>query len=279
MEGDPSHSASPEPPSARPAMTIYQLIGDDLLRDRRTDGTGWSWRWASWERSWMDGTPGKFAYRCLPLTIANQTGWWLDNPVGFTALWNGQLRPGSVQFQFDTDPGLWGQWINDQFGQAIITWNTPFLFRTEPAGSRLLVCGPVNSFKPGVQALTAIIESDWMYMSFTMNWKMTTPGVPIRFETREPIMQFIPLFSDLFSNLEQAAVSYVKLEDAPEIAEPYNRWLKARKEFRQKLLAGQTADEWQKDYFQGRDMLGRPVTSGHRTRLTPPTVHFKSRKS
>ena len=277
MDADDSTSIPVEPLS-RPTLTIYQLIGDELFRNRRSDGTGWSWRWAEWQRPWMDASPGKFAYRCLPLTIANQTGWWLDNPVGFTAIWNGKPNPGSVHFRFDHEPGLWGQWIKDQFGDGIISWGTPFLLRTEPAGSRLMISGPVNSFKHGVQPLSAIIESDWMYMSFTMNWKITAPEVAVRFDAGEPIMQMIPLFSDLFADLEAASVTYMKVEDASDIAAAYSRWQQQRREFRERMVAGQTTEQWQKDYFQGRDMLGRPVTSGHKTRLTPPTVHYKSDK-
>ena len=95
--------------------------------------------WADWQRTWMNNTPQRYAYRCLPLTIVNQTGWWIKNPVGFTAIWRGGTYPGSIEFQFDTSPELWSQWINSQFGEGIITWNTPFLFRTKPEGSRLLV--------------------------------------------------------------------------------------------------------------------------------------------
>lgn len=29
------------------------------------------------QRTWMDATDDRFAYRCLPLNIANQHGWWL----------------------------------------------------------------------------------------------------------------------------------------------------------------------------------------------------------
>ena len=263
---------------AAPRLTIYQLISNDLFRNHRSDGTGWSWRWAEWERTWMDATHNKFAYRCLPLTIANQTGWWLDNPVGFTAIWDGNASPGSVRFQFDHEPGLWGQWIKDQFGEGIISWGTPFLLRTEPTGSRLMVSGPVNSFKHGVQALTAIIESDWMYMSFTMNWKITAPGVSVRFEAGEPVMQMIPLFSDLFANLENASVTYMNIDDAPDIAAAYTGWQQQRREFRERMVAGQTKEQWQKDYFTGRDMLGRGVTSGHKTRLKPPIVNYGTPK-
>src|SRR5205085_5948661 len=96
-------------------IMLYQLTGDEMFRGHRMDGRGWDWGWADWRREWMDETPGKYAYRCLPLTIANQTGWWVNNPVGFTAEWNGQPEPGNVRILFDADPGLWGGWINNQF--------------------------------------------------------------------------------------------------------------------------------------------------------------------
>lgn len=113
-----------------------KLADDAMLRANRSDGTGWDWEWADWRRLWMDRTPSHFAYRCLPLTIANQLGLWVKNPVGFTAVWYGLDTPGSVEFQFHAAADVWKQWINDQFGFGIITWNTPLLFRTRPSGSR-----------------------------------------------------------------------------------------------------------------------------------------------
>ena len=153
---------------------IYQIRGRPALMKQEPppDGTNRDWCWADWERPWMSQSPQRFAYRCLPLTIANQTGWWILNPIGFTAVWRGESGPGSIEFQFDSTPELWASWINNQFGEGIITWNTPFLFRTKPTGSRLLVCGPVNHFKANVHPLTALIETDWMSMSFTMNYKL-----------------------------------------------------------------------------------------------------------
>ena len=32
-------------------------------------------RWRRAERAWMDSTDRRFAYRCLPLSIANSMGW------------------------------------------------------------------------------------------------------------------------------------------------------------------------------------------------------------
>ena len=76
---------------------IYQISDDSMLKANRSDGTGWDWCWADWQRDWMNNTPHRYAYRCLPLTIANQTGWWIKNPVGFEATWRGATHPGSIE--------------------------------------------------------------------------------------------------------------------------------------------------------------------------------------
>ena len=223
----------------------------------------------------MDTTPSRFAYRCLPLTIANQTGFWIKNPVGFTATWRGPQRPGSIDFQFDESPDVWMKWISNDFGAGIVTWNTPFLFRTKPAGSRLLVCGPTNYFLDNAQPLTAIIESDWMTMSFTMNWKLMKPGLPTRFEVGQPLFQAIPLLSNVCSEIEGASVTYKKLDDDPEVAQLYGEWDRSRRRFMERSKAGELKpDDWQRDYFLGRDASGRQAAPVHMTKVKPPKVSY-----
>ena len=222
----------------------------------------------------MDSTPSKYAYRCLPLTIMNQTGWWIYNPVGFTAMWTGEADPGKIILRFDNNPEVWSVWVNDQFGQGIVTWNTPFLFRTRPAGSRLLICGPANQFKHGIQPLMALIESDWMTMSFTMNWKFTAPGVEVRFEVGEPLFQAIPLAGNVGRDLEAAEVKYEKLWKSPEVANAYHEWNIARKEFHNAKTSGAVrVNDWQKDYFRGNGLVDQNVRAGHMIKIVPPTVH------
>ncbi len=254
-------------------ITVYQICDDALFRDNRDDGTGWAWRWADWRRDWMDATPNAFAYRCLPLTMANQVGWQILNPVGFSAFWRGQNTPGNIDFKFDASPDLWGGWINNQFGQGIITWNTPFLIRTQPAGSRLLVTGPPNYFKRHAHPLTAIVETDWMSMSFTMNWKLMEPCEPVRFEAGEPLLQIIPVAGNIGADLEQADVCYKRLSDDPEVHQSYTEWHQSRKMFHDAKRQGQVKPtDWQKDYFRGQDVRGQQSAPQHATKLTPPKV-------
>jgi Family of unknown function (DUF6065) len=252
---------------------IYQINDDGMMKAHRSDGTGWDWCWADWQRTWMNNTPQRYAYRCLPLTIVNQTGWWIKNPVGFTATWRGATHPGSIEFQFDASGEVWSSWINSQFGEGIITWNTPFLFRTKPQGSRLLVCGPVNYFKTNAHPLTALIESDWISMSFTMNYRIMIPNLPVRFEMGEPLFQVIPLVSNVCADLEQASVSFQRLSDDPELARAYQEWDLGRRRFHEQKARGEVKpDGWQRDYFQGRDAIGREAETNHMIKVRPPQV-------
>ena len=273
------HEAAPPDGATRGGLEvdIYQICDDTMFRKNRIDGTGWEWSWADWRRDWMDATPNKFAYRCLPLTIANQTGWWFYNPVGFTAIWNGFPEPGNVQILFDSGPVLWGQWVNNQFGEGIITWNTPFLFRTRPAGSRLLVTGPINHFKPNAAPLGAIIESDWISMSWTMNYKITAPQVPIRFDVGEPLFQVIPIGTNVCADLENAKVTFQRLSDDPQAHKSYMEWSAGRTMFHDQKNRGEVQpDAWQKDYFQGREAGGGgSAAPQHMTKIKPPQIQYR----
>jgi Family of unknown function (DUF6065) len=140
-------------------------------------------------RDWMAETDQQFANRCLPMLIANQSGWIILNSVAFSAIWIGDDDIGSVSVSYDASysPPLTGSY----FGYGILTWSIPFVFRTPP-GFNLLVRGPANSPKDGVCALEGIVESDWASSTFTMNWKITRPSTPISFEVNEPICMIVP---------------------------------------------------------------------------------------
>ena len=142
------------------------------------------------ERDWMDRTDQGFAYRCLPLNIANAHGWLLLNPVPFVAQWNGGPEVGAVDlFAHAADSPLLA---SSHFGHGVLTFNVNALFRTEP-GYDLMVTGPLNQPKDGIQPLTGVVETDWSPFTFTMNWKFTRKHSPIAFERDEPFCMILPL--------------------------------------------------------------------------------------
>jgi Family of unknown function (DUF6065) len=266
-------NSSTSAPASPLKIDFFQIVDDQLMAKHRTDGCGFELRWADVRRQWMDDTPNAFAYRCLPLTIANQLGWHITCPVGFTAFWRGSPAPGHIDFTFDRDPGLWKTLINDQFGQGIITWNTPFLVRTKPVGTRLLVTGPANYFRPFAHPLMAVIETDWLTASFTMNYKLSAACESVRFEAGEPLMQLIPMGGNVYADLENAKVTYQRLVDDPQMQQKYVDWSNGRREFHQAKAAGQVKpDDWQRDYFRGRDIQGNAAPTHHATKLKPPRM-------
>jgi len=129
------------------------------------------------DRSWMNQTPDAYAYRCLPLSIANGHAWEVRCPVTCEAEWNGGSNKDDIQITFEegTDSFVGKKtstFVESHFGSGILTFNVGVVLRTDP-GYDLWVTGPVNDFKDGIQALSAIIETYWMPFIFTMNWKFT----------------------------------------------------------------------------------------------------------
>jgi len=116
------------------------------------------------DRAWMDATNERYAYRCLPLNIANAHGWEILCPSGFACGWTGENNVEAILVGPDKDtiaPAI------SHFGYGVLTFHVPFLFRTEP-GYDLMVMGPINRPKDGIAPLTGIVETDWAPFTFTM---------------------------------------------------------------------------------------------------------------
>jgi len=216
------------------------------------------------DRAWMDATGDRFAYRCLPLVIANAHGWEILCPGSFSAGWNGKPELSAIGVL--GEPGVVPPAVS-HFGHGILTFHIPCLFRTEP-GIDLLVQGPINRPKDAIAPLTAIVETDWAPYTFTMNWKFTRPGTPVRFEKGEPICHIWPLARGA---LESVETEQRPLSDAPDLKQQCDDWNASRLNFNAKLKEPGSDEQhrkWQKLYHQGLMQDGSDADApGHRTRL------------
>ena len=214
-------------------------------------------------REWMESTGDRFAYRCLPLTVANTHGWELLCPAPFEAYWNGGKKPGDIQIN-----ALGGRsdFVVSHFGNGVITFHTGYLFRSAEA-QNLYVTGPVNRPKDGISPLTGIVETDWLPYPFTMNWLFTAPGGPITFEAGEPFAHFFPLQRDL---VEQVTPEVVSIDAEPELKARFEQWSSSRTRFNHDLpVVGTEAHEqkWQKHYSRGQHPDGERGSDDHRTKV------------
>ena len=216
----------------------------------------------------MDATPQQFAYRCLPLNIANACGWVIRSPVAFKAIWDG--KPGKEAIRIGSN-GPAHLLPLSHFGSGVLTFHVNALFRTEP-GINLFVGGPPNAPKDAIQPLSGIVETDWAPYTFTMNWIFTRPGVPIRFDEGEPFCFFFPLDVAM---VEAAQPEVREIADEPALQAAYGDWSARRTAFNEELMIeGSQArtEKWQKGYFKGRNPDGSAQTPEgaafkHRTKV------------
>jgi Family of unknown function (DUF6065) len=256
----------------RPGPTSLARVGDDRptrpLIGFITGDNAPQIAPASVNREWMtkqseadQGWPS----RCLPMLIANQSGWELRNPSAFTATWIAQKDGIDVLIEAD-------QYVANQllpashFGNGILTWRLPMLFRTPP-GYNLLVRGPANYPKDAVCPLEGIVETDWASASFSMSWKLTRKQMPVRFEVGEPICMVVP---QRRAELEEFAPELRPIESDEDLDRKHTLFLRERgaeKHAEQiaRVAAGDRV-EWQGDYTRGVHRDGESGAPDHQTR-------------
>ena len=118
-------------------------------------------------RSWFN----PHSYRCTPLAIANTMGWDLTLPIDVRVSWDGGFDPDNVKILEG------GELVGSNFGIGTFTfdgmcgqsWLTP------PGWS--MQWGPIpNGDDIGVQAMTAIAETEWLKYPVFPTIKITHPG-------------------------------------------------------------------------------------------------------
>jgi len=224
------------------------------------------------ERQWMDDFSDRHPYRCLPLVVANTSGWELLSPVSFTASWTGGELATDIRIDPDEDTNAekLGRHAVSHFAGGVLTFHTGYLFRTEP-GWDLWVSGPPNLIRDAIQPLSGIVETDWLPFPFTMNWRFTRPGI-VSFKKGEPYGFIMPV---PHTAVDETQPIVKKLADNHELHAAYAQWVKSRRSFLDKLMAhDQEAknQRWQRDYFKGQTPQGISGPDSHinRRRLAAP---------
>jgi len=199
----------------------------------------------------MNQTPSSYAYRCLPLSIANAHGWEVRCPVTCEAEWNGGSNKDDIQVRIEDEDTRTPQpppFAESHFGSGILTFTVGVVIETPPDYD-LWVTGPVNEFKDGVQALSALIEAHWMPFTFTMNWKITRPHQKVRFEKGEPFCFFFPIEH---GGVERFNPIFEQISKKPELERQYEfAFYKRAAPLMLKGMKGEELEIKNKDRFEG----------------------------
>ena len=201
------------------------------------------------QRAWMDAFSDRHAYRCLPLNMANSTGWEILCPVGFTAEWDGGPTQNAITIKPDHPFPEFTDLVKSHFSMGVLTFHPGYLFRS-PEGWSMWAGGPPNHIKDGIQPLAGLVETDWLPFPFTMNWMFTRPG-RIKFNKGEPFC-FITLVQDKV--LESVDLVQKSLDRDPDLFGQYEAWRARRDDFNTRLRKGDpdtVREAWQRYYFKG----------------------------
>ena len=246
---------------------------------------------ASGKRDWIDREIPHM-YRCLPVLIANQSGWTVHLPCDVEVLWRGGGSQKSIHFWTDIgrrpeikQPA--NNLVDSIFGAGIFTFFFDFFIRT-PHKINLLVRGAPNFFVDGAHPLEGLVETDWLNYTFTMNWRATRPDHLIRFRKDDPIC-FIQPMPHRYG--EEFDLKVRSVYEDHELLASYQANEKSRDQFRQQVKetyqrGEKPAQVWQRHYFDGIDARGvagaseenHTVKTHHSTVTRCPFGHGDSQK-
>ena len=130
-------------------------------------------------------------YHCLPIIIGNQYGFGIKSTRTFEVVWSGKTNHTATKIKFlDEENDI--QSVVSHFGSGIITFQNRFHFRTSP-GINLITMPAPNHMIPGIQPMTAVIESDNLRKDFTFNLKITIPNQRLIINKGDFISAIMPI--------------------------------------------------------------------------------------
>lgn len=210
-------------------------------------------------RQWMDDTAMGYAYRCLPMTYASRHGWCVRLTSDVEVMWNGDTGPQGTSIICGKEQNGW-RVVDNGTGNGVVTFHLNAIPRTSPDWN-LWIIGAPNLVIPGASPLSGVIESDWMFSSPTMNWKITEVNKLVTFKKGDPVIFFFPVHKTV---LETFRLKHLDIEDSPEMQKNFlehSQW-RAEKDQKGEGVFG-------KMYLKGTNPDGKkPETPhNHKTKL------------
>lgn len=140
------------------------------------------------KRQWMEDTPGKHAYQCMPVSLANTIGWQISFPEDIIFRWDGISDSSDSHVKIIKGH----RYCSTARGNATISFNTYLNIKTDEDVTTLIIPVP-NNFNSDAQCFTALISTSFYKPMLPIAWKIITPNKDVVIPAGEPVATIIPI--------------------------------------------------------------------------------------
>lgn len=146
------------------------------------------------KRDWFP----EHAYRCLPLTIANQYGLMLKSAYDFTVFWDGKDQSQvQINVDFSSNPSHKDnfpiQEFLGNFQYGIMSVLNFCSLRVSPYTNLMIIQTPNMINNPDLFVMTGVVEADNLRAPFTFNFRVLTPNKEIKVKRGDSLATVLPI--------------------------------------------------------------------------------------
>lgn len=144
------------------------------------------------KREWFDNSPGKTAYKCLPISSANVVGWGISFPEDISFIWDGQREDFANHVK-----KISGEKYFRPQDNGTIAFLTDFCIETEENVSIMIMPVP-NQFSDSWATISATFSTSFYRDNIQPGIVILKSNEIITIKAGTPIAAFIPIsFSQL----------------------------------------------------------------------------------
>lgn len=171
------------------------------------------------KRQWATDLPYPHAYKCFPVTLANQMGYGISFPddIIFECDGNMNVLPSSVRVTAGH------KWVYLDRGWGTVSFKTNLIFKTDEDVSMLSYPVP-NLFVEGFQIFTTLISTSFFESPWQVAGQVTRSKYKIILPARTPVSAVMPISLGELNNSVATKKPFEDLELDKHTGDEYHKY-------------------------------------------------------
>lgn len=171
------------------------------------------------KRQWATDLPYPHAYKCFPVTLANQMGYGISFPDDIIFEWDGNksVLPSSVRVTAGH------KWVYLDRGWGTVSFKTGLIFKTDEDVSMLSYPVP-NLFVDGFQIFTTLISTSFFESPWQVAGQITRSKYKIVLPARTPVSAVMPISLGQLNDSIATKKPFEELEYMKHTGDEYHKY-------------------------------------------------------